>query len=174
MSDEESNDTEVFVYSGPKGAAVPFDVVRLRVDPSITSIPALVFYERKTTEVELCEGLVEIGEWSFDRCGFSITKINIPNSLRIIYDRAFFDSLQTPICLHDGIESIGKAAFAYCIFTNFRVPPFITVIPDCMLDTCKSTFSVEIAENTREIQDYAFYNCNYLRNVAFPPNTVFG
>jgi len=39
-------------------------------------------------EVELCEGLVEIGEWSFARCDHSITKINIPNSLRRINDSA--------------------------------------------------------------------------------------
>ena len=47
---------------GPRGAAVPRDVVRVRVDPFVTSIPASAFRERKKlAEVELCEGLVEIG-----------------------------------------------------------------------------------------------------------------
>ena len=63
---------EVFVYT-PIHAnrdeqndlpnSVSSDVIRVRVDPSVTSIPARAFYERKKlTEVELCEGVVEIGE----------------------------------------------------------------------------------------------------------------
>ena len=51
-------------------------------------------------------------------------------------------SLRTPIRLHDGVESIGADVFAYCIFANFRVPPLITVIPDGMLQDCKSIFPI--------------------------------
>jgi hypothetical protein len=121
-------------------------------------------------EVELCEGLVEIGERSFAGCDHSITKINIPTSLRRINVGAFHYSLRCPICLHDDIESIGSGAFNGCIFTNFRVPPLITVIPDHMLIWCKALFSLEISDNTREIKDVAFYHCFCLRN----PDDVFG
>ena len=166
-------DTEVLIYTGTGGERVPRDVVRVRVDPSVTSIPAWAFYERKKlTEVELCEGLVEIGAWSFADCGHSITKINIPNSLRRINNDAFNDSLRCPIHLHDGIESIGACAFANCIFTNFRVPPLITVIPNGILCNCTSLFSVEMPKNATEIRYQAFAHCCCLRNVAFPPNAV--
>ena len=124
---EGNNSTEavVFVYTGPGGEDVPRDVVRVRVDPSVTSIPDQAFYGRnKLTEVELCEGLVDIGDDSFAYCGHhSITKIKIPNSLRRINNYAFSASLRCPIRLHNGIESIGAYAFTCCIFTNFRVPP---------------------------------------------------
>jgi hypothetical protein len=126
----------------------------------------------KLAEVELCEGVVEIGDCSFGWCNHSITKINIPNSLRRIYDHAFSRSLRTPICLHDGVGSIGDDAFAMCIFTNFRIPPLITVIPESMLQGCKSMFSVEIPQNMREIKRWALYSCYCLRNVAFPPNAI--
>ena len=67
-------DTKVFVYTGEGGADVPEDVVRVRVDPSVTSIPAKAFLERRElAEVELCEGLVEIGEESFNFCCHSIS-----------------------------------------------------------------------------------------------------
>jgi len=165
----------VFVYTGEGGVPAPHDVVRVRVDPSVTSIPTNALRERKKlAEVELCEGLVEIGDRSFMWCYHSITKIVIPNSLRRIYDRAFFDSLRTPIRLHGGIESIGEFAFASCIFTNFRVPPLITVIPDAMLFNCKSIFSIELPYHLTEIGHNAFYYCYCLRNVAFPPNAVYG
>jgi hypothetical protein len=166
--------TEVFIYTGVGGAVIPQDVERVRVDPSVTSIPANAFDQRKKlTEVELSEGVVEIGDRSFGWCNHSITTINIPNSLRRIYGCAFYHSLRTPIRLHDGIESIGTFAFTFCIFTNFRIPPLITVIPIGMLSNCRSMFSLELSENTREIKTYSFYNCYCLRNVAFPPNAVF-
>ena len=162
-------DAEVFVYTGPGGARAPDDVARVRVNPSVTSIPARAFYERrKLTEVELCEGVVEIGVSAFAWCG--ITKIIIPNSLQRIKDYAFYNSLRCPIHLHDGIESIGDGAFAYCIFANFRVPPLITVIPNGLLYCCLSTFSVEMPLNVTEIGNHAFSNSHCLRNVAFPPN----
>jgi hypothetical protein len=70
---------EVFVYTGEGRAVAPYDVIRIRVDPSVTSIPVRAFNERKKlAEVELCEGLVEIGEGAFKWCEHSITKINIP------------------------------------------------------------------------------------------------
>jgi hypothetical protein len=110
-------------------------VVRVLIDPSVTSIHAgAFFFRRKLNEVELSEGLVEIGALSFAYCGNSITKINTPTSLRRICDRAFAGSLRCPIRLHDGIESIGGGAFNGCIFTNFRIPPLITVISSGMLN----------------------------------------
>jgi hypothetical protein len=155
-------DAEVFVYMGEGGARVPDDAVRARVDPSITSISARAFFQRKKlAEVELCEGLVAIGVDSFARCDHSIMKIIIPNSLRRIRDKAFYCSLRCPIRLHDGIESIGEYAFARCIFTNFRVPPLITVIPECMLSNCRATFSLELPETVSGIENYALQDTVY-------------
>ena len=168
-------DAEVFVYTGPGEERPPQNVVRIRVDPSVALIPARAFEGRKKlAEVELCEGLVEIGDCSFSWCNHSITNINIPNSLRRIKDYAFQFSLRTPIRLHDGIESIGRHAFSSCIFTNFRVPPLITAIPGSMLRGCRSIFSIELPYHLTEIGHNAFYYCYCLRNVAFPPNAIFG
>jgi hypothetical protein len=172
-----SMDTEavVFVYTGPGGDNAPQDIVRVRVDASVTSIPAQAFRRRKKlAEVELCEGLVEIGDYAFYNCDHSITMLIIPNSLRRINYGAFSRSLRCPIRLHDGIESIGAFAFASCIFTNFRVPPLITVIPGYMLSNCNSTFSVEIPLTITEIENNAFWYCHSLRNVAIPPNADVG
>jgi hypothetical protein len=43
MADNATN-SDVFVYTGEGGTAVPQDVIHLRVDPSVTSIPAYAFY----------------------------------------------------------------------------------------------------------------------------------
>jgi hypothetical protein len=170
----ETYDDQVFIFTGDVRAVIPDDVVCVRVDPSVTSIPFFVGRKyKKLTEVELCEGLVEIGERSFMWCDQSITKINIPNSVRRICDEAFSHSLRTPIRLHDGIESIGGGAFDNCIFTNFRVPPLITEIPWRLLTDCRSMFSLELPKIVTEIGYHALFNCYCLRNVAIPPNAVF-
>jgi hypothetical protein len=89
-----ATDAEVFVYTGQRGETIRDDVVRVRVDPSVTSIPAHAFHSRKKlAEVELSEGLVEIGEQSFSRCDHSITKMNIPGLLKRICDYSFLHSL---------------------------------------------------------------------------------
>jgi hypothetical protein len=85
---------EVFVYMGEGGARAPQNVVRVRVDPSVTLIPAYAFVGcKQLIEVEMCEGLVEIGDWAFASCGHSIMKIIIFNSLRRINEYAFSKSL---------------------------------------------------------------------------------
>jgi len=176
---------EIFVYTGPGGVNVPQNVVSVVVDPSVTSIPDQAFYERtKLAAVELSEGLVEIGENSFACCEHAITKIIIPNSLRRICKFAFTCSLRTPIQLHDDIESIGRGAFAGCIFTNFRIPPLITVIPEFIFQDCNSMFSLELPEYAREINygtliefefgTLCYCYCHCLRNVAFPFNAKLG
>ena len=163
----------IFVYTGLGGERPPRDVVRVRVDPSVTSIPVRTFYARKKlTEVELCEGLVEIGISAFAYCEHSISKINIPISLRRIRYCAFHTSLRCPIRLHDGIEIIGDTAFARCAFTNFRVPPLITVVPKYIFSNCMSMFSLELPEGATNIESGALKGCFYLRNVAFPPGAI--
>jgi hypothetical protein len=53
-----TDDADVFAYVGEGGDSAPLDVVRVRVDPSVTSIPYKAFYERtKLAEVELCASL---------------------------------------------------------------------------------------------------------------------
>ena len=162
----------MFVYMGEGGEIVPHDVVRVRVDPSVTSIPAEAFSQQESDRgVEL--GVMEIGDSSFTDCNNSITKINIPSSLRRINDWAFYYSLRCPIRLHDGIESIGGEAFSNCIFTNFRVPPLITVIPEGRyIRVCKTIFSLELPEDVTKIGNTAFSYCFCLRNVPFLPMLI--
>ena len=40
----------MYVYTGEGGGEVPEDVVRVRVDPSVTSIPASAFFSRQKLE----------------------------------------------------------------------------------------------------------------------------
>ena len=165
-----NNDGGVFTYTGGGRDAVPRNVVRVRVHPSITRIPAETFYEqKKLQEVELCEGLLEIGERAFYGC-HSLKKIVIPSSVKKIRGQAF-SMVQSNIRLPDVIESIARYAFACnSNITNFRIPSQIVSTPDGMFSACKAMFSAEIPETVTRIEQSTFSQCHSLRNVAIPPS----
>ena len=168
MADDNNNDDGVFIYT--EGVIVPHDVVRVRVHPSVTVIFEQAFYKRENlVEVELCEGLLEIGRQAFMYCT-ALTNIPVPTTLKRIGDSAFGGGVQLlQIRLQDGIESIGRYAFSRGKITNFRVPPLIASTSDGMFSACTRMFSVEISESVTDIKSLTFSTCLSLRNVAIPP-----
>ena len=67
------------------------------------------------------------------------------------------------------VYSIGHSAFCHNQFTNFRVPPLITTIPDSQFCYCDNVFSVELPESIVSISgEMAFHDCYSLRNIAIP------
>ena len=143
MSDDSS--TEVLVYMGGD-MEVPLDVARVRVHPSVTVIPDRVFYNRdKLVEVELCEGLLEIGRGAFDSCK-SLRQIIIPSTVTRIRWGAFIrcEKLET-IQLNEGLLEMGEWAFFQC--TSLK--------------------RLSIPSNVRTICKYAFYNTN-LSHINLP------
>ena len=109
---EESN-TEVFVYT--EGVVVPHDVVRVRVHPSVTVIPAEAFsWRRNLEEVQLCQGLLEIGREAFRKAS-ALKQISIPSTVTRIGGSAFYDCdklKEVELC--DGLLEIGRLAFYQC------------------------------------------------------------
>ena len=72
------------------------------------------------------------------------------------------------INLPDGVESIGESSFSFSKLFNFRMPQSITTVSREMFGDSESLFSVEISENTTQIEGIAFDFCQSLRNVALP------
>ena len=91
MADEDkvisaNNNDEVFV---PRGMCVPMDVVHVRLHTSVSVIPAVAFRKhKKIEEIELCEGLTEIGNDAFYGCR-SLKHVNIPSTVNTIRKYAF-------------------------------------------------------------------------------------
>jgi hypothetical protein len=93
LEDTDMANAEVFDYTGPGGNDAPQDVVRIRVDPSVTSIPNNAFDQRKClTEVDLCEGLVEIGEHATTRLQISTSPTH-SGELKIVRSHALSELL---------------------------------------------------------------------------------
>ena len=119
-------------------------------------------------EVELSEGLLEIGGDAFSFCK-SLKHINLPTTMRNIGERAFSGTNSLPtINLPDAIDSLGEYAFLHGGLLTFRIPPLITTIPQGMVEQAKSLFTVELSESVTHLESRAFKECHSLRNLAIP------
>lgn len=154
----------MYVYTGEGGGEVPEDVVRVRVDPSVTSIPASAFFSRqKLEEVELCEGLLEVGPRAFSRCA-SLKAIKVPSSVRAIRQYAFASCTSlAEVELGENLRTIERHAFFNCGFLR-------TVnIPDAVRDIGTLAFmsagpvSLAIPDGVESIGDKAFSCCAFPR-----------
>ena len=96
-----------FVYT--EGAVVPNDVVYVRVHPSVTAIPERAFAGcHQLEQVELPDGLLEIGEYAFNKC-IALKRIKIPSTLECIREGAFYKCYQLEeVELGEGLLEIGN------------------------------------------------------------------
>ena len=147
----------VFVYT--EGVIVPDDVVHVRVHPSVTVIPAYTFVQRKKLEeVELCEGLLEIGVGAFMECT-SLKRVAIPSTMTSISGSGFSscDKLEeVEMCNGHLNLYIGSHAFDSTKLTKFRVPPLATTIVNGVFKCCGQMYSIEIPENVTNMGGYVF------------------
>jgi len=179
MADDSStnNNDGVFIYT--EGSIAPIDVVRVRIHPSVTVISGDAFHCRdqlKLKEIELCEGLLEIGEQAF-RFNSVLEDVNIPSTVRVIRYSAFSGapmSISGGSALPNGLEIIDNHAFNACGFTTLRIPPLVSKISRSTFYYCKSMLSLELPNNVNQIEQDPFSHCHSLRNVAFPPSIEVG
>ena len=173
MADNGANnpdDVDVFVYMG-EGMIVPNDVVRARVHPSVTVIPANAFMNcrRKLEEVELPDGLLEIGECAFHTCR-ALKRMGIPSTVRKIGVGAFTDcSKLEEVELCEGLLELGENAFRRCSsLKRINIPSTVTEIPDHEFAGCRQLGEVELCEGLLEIGDSAFRGCRALKRLNIP------
>ena len=185
MDEDNNNNTEVFIYT--EGVEVPDDILRVRVHPSVTAIPREAFYcrrncHRQLEEVELCEGLIEIGYRAFMNCR-SLKRINIPSTVTKIGEYAFEGCGQLEeVNLCEGLVEIGYRAF-FCVglkkitipTTNIglnKMPSTVTRIGDAAFYGCRDLEGIDLSscESLLEIEKDTFFGCSSLSVVRIPTN----
>ena len=156
MSDDSS--VEVFVYMGGD-MVVSDDVVRVRVHPSVTVIPEKAFRNRQQLqEVELCDGLLEIGECAFHSCK-SLRHIKIPSTVTVIRRYAFCncDKLETIQLNNEGLLEIGDNAFYGCnSLKAATIPSSVRAIGGCSFYSTSKLSCINLPDGVESIGESAF------------------
>ena len=165
-NDNTTNNAEgaFFVYMGVGGPSVPFDVVHVRIHPSVTFIHEVAFKDRTKLEVvELCEGLLAIGKNAFNNCR-SLKRIKIPSTVTLIGDSAFlYCGKLEKIELQEGIEEIGDFAFNQCTSVkHVHIPTTIKRIGCCAFYSTPLS-SIDLPDGMEIIGTRAFGDCKFNR-----------
>ena len=169
---------ETFVYMGGD-MVVPQDVVRVRVDPSVTVIPEKAFFKRgRLREVELCDGLQEIGSYAFgmswdnrtNSYRSALKQISIPSSVRLIGDYAFRHCKKLEeVMLCEGLLEIGERAFSSCTaLKRIEIPSSVRTFGSYAFNYCIKLEEVDLREGLLEIGRHAFDSCNALKSIKIP------
>ena len=135
-TDSASNIIPPFIYTGEEGVEVPRDVTHIRVDPSVTVIPDETFQGcTELVKIDLPEGLLTIGKYAFEGCGFQ--DINIPSTVTTINQSAFRACKLVKVELPTGLQQLSVSVFSDCSFLEWVKLPPIRDISNCMFDNCK-------------------------------------
>ena len=120
-------------------------------------------------EVNLCDGLEEIGEEAFLNCT-SLLRIDIPASVNSIGDSAFCgcsDLKEVNLC--DGLEVIGEEAFRECTsLLRINIPASVNSIGDSAFWGCSDLKEVNLCDGLEVIGEEAFGVCTSLLRINIP------
>ncbi|MBQ8425688.1 MAG: leucine-rich repeat protein [Clostridia bacterium] len=113
-----------------------------------TKVTGLTTYGRTLTELNILEGMTEIGEKAFDNSSntLSLKSIVIPSSVKTIGKSAFKSCNLTSVTFGDNskLESIEDTAFYYCDnLTNIVIPSSVKKISQSAFLSCYKLVEVK-------------------------------
>ena len=111
---------------------------RVRFEGEVWSIGEDAFYRTALEDVELNEGLKEIGQSAFGGCR-SLKRINIPESVEVIRSCAFEDCIKLECMkLPEGLKRIGDGVFGSCLnLKQWNIPEGMESIGREAFGNCK-------------------------------------
>ena len=103
---------------------------------------AVFINNSKLREIELPEGIIEIGDNCFENCT-ALKKINIK----------------------EGLKRIGTNAFAHSGLEEVKLPESIIEIGNGAFNNCKDLYDINLPSEIESIAGYSLENTKYLNNI---------
>lgn len=133
------------------------NLIKILLPKGIKKINKEAFYRcENLKEVNLPDGLVEIGEWAF--ADSSITDVIIPDSVTTIGDDAFSGcEAITSISIPDSVITMGEGAFSGCLtLSNVTIGKGVSKLSSGVFGGCDNLIDVILSDGVEEIGKYAF------------------
>lgn len=161
------------VYAAAYGDYLPEGVVIREegAEDFITDGTVLVHYAGSAEEVQVPEGITEIGTGAFLN-NTSVSKISLPDTVEKIGVNAFRScgSLKE-VALGSGLVEIGDYAFYQCrnLTQNLVLPEGLKTICTYAFAECEYITGVTLPPEIEQIGSYAFYQCTGMTgNLTIP------
>eukprot|EP00985_Skeletonema_marinoi_P020305 scaffold12022_cov143-Skeletonema_marinoi.AAC.3 len=154
---------EYYIYTG---GVVPRHVTRVRIDKSISVIPAQAFRGRPITELDCHIGVKKVEEFAFDDCP-SLRLVVMPG-VKEVKRRAFWKCGALTDVECGKLEIIEGFAFHSCFSLRSIDMPSIKTVEELAFGYCRELTSVKFGRELESIRDRAFYGCRSLERIILP------
>ncbi|KAK1733232.1 leucine-rich repeat domain-containing protein [Skeletonema marinoi] len=155
---------EYYIFTG---GVVPRHVTRVRIDESVTVIPAQAFKGHPNiTEVVFHDGVKKVKDEAFSYCR-SLRLVIMPG-VEVVGAEAFWgcDALTDVEC--GKLEIIGVCAFGICDSLRSINLPSIKIVEIRAFSGCDALTNVKFGKELESIGSSAFYGCMSLERITIP------
>lgn len=145
----------------------------VEIPEGVTQIGALAFFNCKHIQtLTLPDSLCEIGEQAFSQCHI-LTKINIPNSVKRIPKGCFSHCKKLEeVILSDSLLDIQDNAFEYChSISEFHLPDSIKSIGHRAFSHCNKIKQITLPASLDKNGNELFLGCSSLVELTLPETT---
>eukprot|EP00985_Skeletonema_marinoi_P004567 scaffold1980_cov86-Skeletonema_marinoi.AAC.3 len=154
-----------FIYTG--GEAVPTGVTRVRIDESLTVIPAYAFQgNRHIEEVDCHIGVKTVEEYAFFNCR-SLRLVIMPG-VEVVERGAFYSCKALTDVECDKLERIERCAFGRCISLGSINLPSAKIIQNSAFWNCTALTNIKFRKELESIRGGAFNYCTSLERITIP------
>eukprot|EP00985_Skeletonema_marinoi_P023652 scaffold15867_cov222-Skeletonema_marinoi.AAC.1 len=154
-----------YIYNGRE--AVPPGVTRVRINESLTVIPAEAFNGNPSIEELECHDRVKtVGRWAFRECP-SLRVVIMPG-VKVVEQYAFYDCEALTDVECDKLERIGESAFVRCQSLGSINLPSAKIVGGRAFYECKALTKVEFGKELKLIEFMAFLRCTSLERITIP------
>ncbi|KAK1733236.1 hypothetical protein QTG54_016093 [Skeletonema marinoi] len=155
---------EYYIYTG---GVVPRHVTRVRIDKSITVIPARAFQGHPNiTELDCHDKVEKVEESAFYLCR-SLRRVIMPG-VKVVDQWAFWKCEALTIVECGKLERIRGCAFSSCISLRNINLPSIKIVEGSAFCWCKALMTVKFGDKLKTLNGRALYGCRALERIAIP------
>eukprot|EP00985_Skeletonema_marinoi_P012497 scaffold6045_cov77-Skeletonema_marinoi.AAC.1 len=156
-----------YIYTGRDGEVIPPDVTRVRIDKSVTVIPANAFYENQhIEELEFDDRVETVEKHAFARC--PSLRLVIMRGVKVVEQFAFCYCKALTDVECGKLEIIGERAFKWCESLRSINLTSVKIVEIGAFAGCKALTKVEFGKELESIEDWAFYRCTSLERITIP------
>eukprot|EP00984_Skeletonema_dohrnii_P023041 scaffold12161_cov81-Skeletonema_dohrnii-CCMP3373.AAC.2 len=147
--------------------AVPDYVTRVRIDKSLTVIPARAFRGHQNIRVVECHDRNKtVDEEAFLGCR-SLWRVIMPG-VEVVEKYAFLNCLTLTDIECGKLDIIGGSAFAWCKSLRSITLPSAKIVEMCAFDHCTALTNVKFGDVLESIGYGSFSDCTSLERITIP------
>eukprot|EP00984_Skeletonema_dohrnii_P016761 scaffold7499_cov81-Skeletonema_dohrnii-CCMP3373.AAC.3 len=157
-----------YTFTGREGEVIPLNATRVRIDESLTVIPALSFSGHPSIEEVDCHDRVKtVKEHAFFYYCRSLRRVIILG-VKVVEWEAFYCCAALTDVECGKLEIIGRCAFGGCESLGSIILPSAKIVEGNAFSGCEALMNIEFGKELESIGQLAFLGCTSLERITIP------